>query len=194
MKTFFFFVLLLSVVSLSIAQDETLVGKGTENDGYGAPVWKIGMVNGKAGLIMGGRGAWIINHKFAIGGGGYNLTTEIETKASSDGAKAQFLKLEYGGLELEYIHNSSKLVHWTILALFGGGTIRSVERNPENVCEENHFTMIEPGANLDLNVNSWLRIGVGASYRIAIGVNSKFVTNADISGPSAVGILKFGSF
>jgi hypothetical protein len=194
MKTSFFFILLFSVVSLSIAQEETLVGKGTENDGYGGPVWKMGMVNGKAGLLMGGRGAWIINHKFAIGGGGYNLTTEIETKAASDGAKAQYLQLEYGGLELEYIHNSSKLVHWTFLTLLGGGTVRSVEKKPEIKFEEDNFTIIEPGASLDLNVNTWLRIGLGASYRIAIGVNSKFVTNADISGPSAVGILKFGGF
>ena len=47
---------------------------------------------------------------------------------------------------------------------------------------------------MDINVSSWLRIGLGASYRIAVGLDLEEITNSDISGPSGLIILKFGKF
>ena len=68
---------------------------------------------------MGGRGGWIINHEFVVGGGGYGLSTDILV----DGKK---LAMGYGGLELGYVFFSDSLVHFTIHSLFGFGGISLV--------------------------------------------------------------------
>jgi hypothetical protein len=53
-----------------IAEEKTLVGNGFDNGGYGAPVVKFMSLGGEVGVLVGGRGGWIINHTFVIGGGG----------------------------------------------------------------------------------------------------------------------------
>jgi len=53
---------------------------------------------------------------------------------------------------------------------------------------------LEPGATLDLNVTPWLRFSVGASYRFISGVDSPVSTNADLSAPAAVAMMRFGKF
>lgn len=187
------FLSILLVTSLH-AQEETLVGDGFHSGGYGGPVWKVGLVNGKVGLFSGGRGAWIINHTFAIGGGGYSLIVDVETDAVSANEKQLYLDFEYGGFEMEYIHKSDKLVHWTIHAMLGGGTVRLLEHDPKEAIETDNFYMVEPSFNMDINISSWFRIGIGVSYRFAIGLDLEEITNSDISGPSGLIILKFGSF
>ena len=60
-----------------LAQEETLIGDQFHGGVYGGPVWKLGLVNGKVGMFSGGRGGWIINHRVAIGGGGYSMITDV---------------------------------------------------------------------------------------------------------------------
>lgn len=184
----------LCVATALVAQEKTLIGKEIESGGYGGPVWKAGLVNGKTGVFSGGRGAWIINHKFAIGGGGYSLTTDVRSDGSGENGKPLYIQLEYGGFEMEFIHDSDKIVHWTFHTLFGGGSARLVEQKPDRTITSEKFYMVEPSVDLDFNVTSWFRFGIGAGYRVAMGLNLPGVANSDISGPSALIILKFGSF
>ena len=62
MKRLFICLLSILLVAPSLAQEETLVEGEFHSGGYGGPVWKAGLVNGKVGLYSGGRGGWIINH------------------------------------------------------------------------------------------------------------------------------------
>lgn len=188
MKKCLIILLVIFMATPLLAQEETLVGRGIHSGGYGGPVWKVGLVNGKTGLFSGGRGGWIINHKFAIGGGGYSMITDVE----ADGQL--YLDMEYGGFEMEYIHKSNKLIHWTIHTLLGAGTVKLKEHDPRDDIESDRFYLIEPSFNFDFNVADWFRIGLGASYRLAFGVDMSGVTSSDVSGPSGLIILKFGSF
>ena len=98
-------ILLLAILlsTTLLAQEETLVGEKFHSGGYGGPVSKLGLVNGKIGVFSGGRGGWIINH-------------------------------------------------------------------------------------------NWFRLGLGASYMLALGAELGEITSSDISGPSCLIIFKFGSF
>ena len=176
------------------SQEQTLVGNGFHSGGYGGPVLKIGSYNSNAGVLSGGRGAWIINHTFAIGGGGYNLTTKIDMDRISENGKDLYLGINYGGVELEYIHNSDDLIHWTIHATIGGGTVFFLEKDPREEMFSDGFFVIEPTINMDINIAQWFRIGVGLSYFAPIGVQLEDITSSDLSGPTGSLVFKFGSF
>lgn len=182
------------LVTPSLAQEETLVSGHFHSGGYGGPVWRLGLVNGKVGLFSGGRGGWIINHAVALGGGGYSLVLDVETDEVSTDGKPLYLHLNYGGFEVEYIHKSNKVIHWTIHTTIGSGTVKLREHDPKEVTESDRFFMVEPSFNMDVNVSHWFRIGVGGSYRLAMGVDLSGITSSNVSGPSGLIILKFGIF
>ena len=187
-------ILFILLVAPLLAQEETLFGNQFHSGGYGGPVWKVGLVNGKIGMFSGGRGGWIINHTIAIGGGGYDLIMDVETDQISDDGKPIYLDLSYGGFELEYIHQSDKLIHWTIHTMFCSGKAKLKEHDPTQAIETDRFYMIEPSFNFDINISKWFRLGFGASYRIALGVDLAGITSSNLSGPSGLIILKFGCF
>lgn len=189
----FAFFSVIFAVSL-IAEEKTLASGSFHSGGYGGPVLKVGLVNGEIGLFSGGRGGWIINHTFVVGGGSYTLMAEVETDGPSPDQKKMYLDLEYGGLELEYIHNSDEILHWTIHATLGGGAVRLMEHDPREKIEDDGLFIFEPSFNCDVNVFPWFRLGFGASYRLAFGVNIPGIDNSDISGPSGGITFKFGSF
>ncbi len=56
------------------------------------------------------------------------------------------------------------------------------------------FFVVEPGANIDINITNWMRTSLGASFRVVSGLHSDASTNRDLSGPSAMVSFRFGSF
>jgi hypothetical protein len=102
--------------------------------------------------------------------------------------------MEYGGFEMEYIHKSDKLTHWTVHTLIGGGTARLRVHDPRSTLESGRFYIVEPSLNVDVNITTWFRIGVGGGYRIVFGLDLEEVTSSDLCGPSGLIIFKFGSF
>jgi hypothetical protein len=54
--------------------------------------------------------------------------------------------------------------------------------------------MVEPSINMDININSWVRIGFGASYRYSMGLDITEISSSDLNGFSGLLIFKFGSF
>ncbi len=142
--------------------------------------------------MTGGRGAWIINHMLTVGGGGYALTNDIEVTDDFMDSDPKLL-FEYGGFELGLILASDKMMHFSVNSLIGTGRIgyRSGDRD-ESVNEK--FFIVEPSANLILNMVKWFRIGLGASYRYVNGVEDFTIKDAELSGLAAVITFKFGSF
>ena len=207
MKTLFGVIIIsLSFSFLLFAQEETLVGNGeVTHGGFGAPVIKYTQIKGEPGLLVGGRGGWIINHTFVIGGGGYGLVNDIEANNylffDPWGSKP-YLNFGYGGLELEYIVQSNNLIHFSIYTLIGAGGIsyrNSLWDHNEDGWENwespsDAFFVFEPEVNAELNVISFFRIDAGVSYRFISGLNFDDLKNSDLAGPSAVLTFKFGKF
>ncbi|HVO72894.1 MAG TPA: hypothetical protein VMT35_02650 [Ignavibacteriaceae bacterium] len=185
------------------AQEETLIGNGeVTNGGFGGPVVKFTQIKGEPGVLVGGRGGWIINHTFVLGGGGYGLVNDIKADIPVYGIYSQpFINFGYGGFEMEYIINSDQLLHFSVSTLIGGGGVSY--RN--NLWDDNEdwgdwdsphdaFFVFEPSANLELNIISFFRINAGISYRFISGVNFDDLKNKDLAGFSAVLTFKFGKF
>ena len=177
---------------------ETLIRGGIDSGGFGSPVLKFAEMEDRFGMIVGFRGGWIIDHSFVVGGGIYGLTN---TQNFGELTPAPFgpgshLFMGYGGLELEWIIASHKVVHLSLQSLVGAGGV-GYEWDSHQCCDDEHadaFFIVEPGANLILNVHKVFRIGLGGSYRFVHDVNLEGITNETLRGPAGVLTLKFGSF
>jgi hypothetical protein len=58
-------------------QISTIFSKNRKNGGYGALSFNYTQIDGKDAFMMGARGAWIIDHSFAIGLGGNGFVNDI---------------------------------------------------------------------------------------------------------------------
>lgn len=186
-------------VSTAFAQqDQTLVGNRVTFGGFGGPVVKVSPVSGETGLLVGGRGGWIIklnpSSSFVIGGGGYGLANDIKAKNIIINGEQQYLSVGYGGLELEYVEGSDKLIHFSIQSLIGAGGAGYRNKNHGETSNTDAFFVWEPGVNVLLNVTHFFRVGAGAGYRLTSGSHLADATDSDLSGVTGILTFKFGKF
>ena len=173
--------------------------------GFGAPVIKVGSVDGTTGVFAGGRGGWVINRTFVIGGGGYGWASGMSSLGAFE--RDTNVAFGYGGLELEYLIESDEVVHATVMTLVGAGGFTVFERfgsaggndwdNNRNLYSTATF-VIEPAANVEVTILKWMRIGLGVGYRMVTGIdaniNGRVYDNSTVSGFFGVGTLKFGVY
>lgn len=195
MKILAVVLIVLALVVPALAEDETLLGDDIESGGYGAVIVKYGQIMGTDGVFVGGQGGWIINHTLVIGGGGFGLANKI----ALEGSDCQYLGFGYGGLLLEYIIASRKLVHLDIQCLIGAGGVSSYTDtylcyDEDYFSDGDAFFALEPGASLMLNLHRYVRVGVGATYRYVGGVCYRGLEDADLRGFTGQMIFKFGNF
>jgi hypothetical protein len=151
---------------------QTLGGSSTHNGGFGGFSFKGTEFNDKNIIMLGIRGGWIVNRVLAIGFDGYGI---IPTAEYDNIDMSNFLTTRavggYGGMFLEPIVLSNKVVHLTFPISGGAGWIGYIldwEQNNyynEDLVDDDVFWYIEPGASLELNVARNFRIDLGASYR-----------------------------
>jgi hypothetical protein len=196
MKTTGFILMMCLVTFPALAQEETLITGDIQSGGFGGPVAKITSMNGEAGILVGGRGGWIINHSFIIGGGGYGLANNIRAKVLGPNGE-RYLNFGYGGVELEYVSQPARLIHLSYMMLIGGGGVNWRDENLRAGSmnqESDSFFILEPEVNVTLNVTQYFRMSAGVSYRYISGSSSAASSNADLSGPSGVIVFRFGKF
>lgn len=211
-----FAVVFVIVFSFSVsAQEEsefkTIFGNVNSSGGYGAPELKFSNVNQKNSLLMGGKGGWIIGHRFVLGGGGYGLVTNntfpyTENVGGMDSTRDYRVDMGYGGLMLEYIVMPQSAVHLTVPVLIGAGGASLAYRisdeptfQPDDwtnwqYTESSAFFFIEPGVGLELNMTRFFRLDLGVSYRYIAGTSLERLTDSDLSDFSLNLALKFGKF
>jgi hypothetical protein len=167
---------------------------GSEPAGYGAFVSRMGTINTTTGVFMGGKGCWIIDHVFGVGGSGYVLVNSVNS-TSPDTLGRSRMAMEYGGLQLEYTPSGIHGVFVTAEVMIGLGGISFDQQqytNPRQLHDS--FFIIEPALSIDVPLVEFARIGVGAGYRIVQGLSSTISTDAKLSGPSWILTLKLGAF
>jgi hypothetical protein len=184
------------------AGDETLFSGNVEHGGFGGPVVKFTQIKDEFGVLVGGRGGWIINHSFVLGAGGYGLVNENIDVRRFGNDSTTYLTMGYGGVEMEYMCRPSRLMHMSFQTLIGAGWAGYCKEYSDNYPEYDNndsprgdrFFVFEPGINIELNVVTFFRTDLGASYRVVSGINSDRLKNSDIAGPSLNIAFKFGKF
>jgi hypothetical protein len=214
MRTIFILVFSFSVLNILSAQEnENLVyeKKQTEiktlfgneyvaNGGYGAFTIGYSEIENLDAIMVGGRGAWIIGHWFALGFGGTGFINDVHYNNLLD--RNVNISGGYGGLLLEPIILPWFPVHISVPVLFGAGGIAYVtgyetgeEFNPPTWVEDaTSFIILEPGAELEFNIVRFFRLSLGISYRFTSVINLYDTSTFPLNGWAGNLSLKFGKF
>ncbi|MBU1077809.1 MAG: caspase family protein, partial [Spirochaetes bacterium] len=177
------------------SNEETIISKpisSYDHGGFGGPALKISTLAGKSRLFLGGRGAWILDHTFSLGGAGYGMVSEL--KGVVNGTNVNF-QIGYGGVEIGYIHRSDSLLHLNFMTLIGAGGIKYQLEGAEKDDKDMHFFSnsetasllfaIEPMLYLELNIAKWFRLCLGGGYHyFSIVKGLEYFTQKELSGPS----------
>jgi len=188
-----------ALAAAAFAEDQVLFGDVIKDSGgFGAPVFGATLLNGDWAFVSGGRGAWIVNHKYCFGGGGYGATADLP--APNDNEMEPQVDIGYGGFEFEYVAFSDKVVHFTVGALVGGGGA-GYQDLPHDVQSHDLVFVGIPSANVELNIVKWIRVDVGGGYRYVTGVDpdtfapyGRSFDDQDFCGAQAGVTIKFGKF
>jgi hypothetical protein len=172
MKYLMMVAIIIVVCNSLFAQEETLYSGSVENGWYAALTFNVGPIMDEIGFFIGGKGGWIINHRFVLGAKGYILLNPVD----HPGLQNIHVGFGCGGLLLEYICNSDKLWHLSIENMIGVAGVyndiseSSQAHDPIDYTGESGFIM-EPGINIHLNVMENFRISSGLSYRWITGLD-----------------------
>lgn len=191
-------VIMVMSVSLSAREEIETLSRGHRGGGFfGGPVMKITKIDGETGVLVGGRLGWNFNRVFSIGLAGYGWVHDY----GWDHHHGSFFdnwdgpQMGYGGLYLEGIIGSNKVIHLTAGVLLGAGGVTGDWFDDHHWWDKaDAFFVAEPEINLEVNVTKYFRVGIGASYRFITGVNHHRLTNDDLSGMAGTLTFKFGKF
>jgi hypothetical protein len=157
--------------------------------GHGGPVFRGTSLGGKPGFLAGGRGGLIVNDSLALGFGGCG-TGYTEAEAVFEGEEKR-VGFGYGGFMAEYYFFPKDLVFFSLGCLVGGGSAADFSYRYD---DENVFFIVEPEANVYLNVTRFFRMGAGVTYRYTNGVDLDGFDDEDMRGFSGSLLFDFGWF
>ena len=160
-------------------------------------------INNTPSLLLGGRVMYYPYASFGVGVGG----NAFMTRSFFNQELNQDIRLEggYGGLTLEYALFPLKRVHLNIPLTIGGGGFTYVDAQSPigavNPAGSQAFFVLEAGAEVEINVTKFMKVGFGASVRSVSGTsllnenNQQEIINASVLDGMNYGIvLKFGRF
>ena len=164
------------------------------NGWYIAPSFGATALDGRYSSLAGLRGGWLINRQFGIGLAGnvfgWDATARIDSPRQN-----QRVDGGYGGLLLQYVFASDKLVHGSFDATVGAGALCFDGTSDRRSCHEAiGFYVFEPTASVELNVASFMRIALGGGYRFAAIDDRTTSYRPAVSGFVARTSLEFGRF
>ena len=181
------------------SQQQTLFGdfRVYSSGGYGGPGVRLSAIDGQFATFFGGYGAWFINRKFSIGGGGFGLVSNLPVPERNrvDPDLNLHYDMGYGGFMFGYTIACDRLLHLYTDVLVGGGSIeQDFEGEDDFITTESEFFVFEPGAHLEINILPFMRATGGITYRLVSGSDTRGITDSDLSSMSLALSLKFGYF
>jgi len=175
----------------------TLFGhRNVKFGGYGAFGARYARVNGENGAFIGGEGAFLIDHRLAIGAAGYGWSNERRMPVNGYVGEP-YMHLGYGGLLVRYqVIIPQSPVAISVATLVGGGAVGFTANRDGQLRNDNYdaFFIVEPQLGTHVYLTRWMRLGVDAGYRIVSGVNRFGFTESNFRGASVGGSIGFGYF
>lgn len=180
---------------------KTLFGHNSDGGFYGALTTGYSVIDNQNAVLFGGRLGWLASHSVGIGFGGTGFMNEFHYEPLM--GREVSLAGGYGGIYIEPILFPRFPVHLSFPVLFGAGGISYISKESyqnENLIEDSAaFVLIEPAAEIELNITRHCRLSMGASYRFPasfdIGTSGPPIAQVkSIKGVSYTLSLKFGRF
>lgn len=172
---------------------------------YIAPEYQLGSVAGEFTSMGGASVMMVINKKLSFGLGGY-MTNRNFTPTQLSAAKFYNFNAQYGGLKLEYTPNPNAPIHISFPLMVGMGVAQidtagktqknngwggrgkdrdNMGRNSQGRNGRDGFFLIQPGINIEANLVRFVKLYLGASYRITGGTSETVSTTNPALTPTA---------
>jgi hypothetical protein len=192
---------ILLVSGLTIAQEkeeaQTLFGGESsikkENIGFFvAPSFGISAMDGSATSLLNLRGGISFGDQLSLGASFNSSMNEIRPESET----IQDIYMDFwsfGGFA-EFTVFSKKMIHFSIPLQINYGEIEMDNYQGDAGLGEASFIQIEPSALLEVNLHKYVRLNLGAGYRLISQVTYRNLNQNDLSGLTGYVGLKFGLF
>lgn len=154
-----------------------------EFGGLGGPLFRVQNMGTGFLFEMGGRGGLTIANLFMLGGGGYGVVGHTGLSLND---KDEKISLGYGGVGFGFKIFPSAFIHISNFNMFGMGRLGLL-----NSQQSGTVYTIEPELDVEFSFISFLRLGLGASYRYMIAP-SLSVPSSQLSGFGGQIYFEFG--
>jgi hypothetical protein len=185
------------LVSLGQERPQTLLGDGVQfTSGFGGFMIGFTPVEGNIKAMSGGGGAILINNAFYLGGYGMGMAEDLVVESNSIDYAVDY---SHGGLMLGFVVLPSRMTHLGLSSKIGWGEITFNEYNSRGTgfvggrITDNVF-ILNPQAELEVNMTSWFKINANVGYQLANGVNNFYYTGNDFNGATFGLSFLFGWF
>ncbi len=185
---------------------QSIFANGRDTGGYGALSNKFTYIGGEFANICEVYGGVLINRRWMVGMSFAGTTNDIKVplEYSVDPVNPMTYQYGQGGLVVERVFNSNRPVHFVLSMFSGVGFSAQYNRNEwhdynynnrsSSLHNENWFYVLEPGAQLELNLFRWMRLSPGVSYRQTYGSDGLGLSDDSLSDWTYNITLKFGGF
>lgn len=176
------------------SQIKTILGNDHSHGGYLGFDMLFGEIDNSQSLEIGGRLAWVLDHRFAFGvmGSGFvsaeNIDIDEEVHLDLAGG--------YGGLLFEPIIFPLKPIHLSV-PLFcgvGGAASNPTSENFDEFDDTDAFLIFRPGLEAEVNLLKFLRLSIGGHYRFAYDFEMEGMSEDALNGLSIGVAMKIGLF
>jgi hypothetical protein len=181
---------------------KTLLGKNKTGGKYGSISFGYSGIDKRQTLVFGQKMTWLPARSIGIGMGINEFISEYRHDPIED--RDIYLLGGYGGMYIEPIILPRLPVHISFPILLGGGGISQMYSDDEflisNMFDEfQTFIILEPGAEIELNLTKKLRLAAGISYRFTkpFELSSSESSNVDVESLRSLTfklVFKFGRF
>ncbi len=125
---------------------------------YGGPITHVTQIGDSLALFSGGQGAFLINHRLAIGGGGASLDTMVHPHDTAE----NILSMSYGGVILGYHLFPRSAIHFSVYSLFGIFETSSYDEWGVETTQSS--PVVIPSVNVEFRITHWMQAALGVSY------------------------------
>lgn len=182
-----------------MAFNSVLLSQVRDDGAFFAPVVRISAMKGQTVALAGGRGGWIINKNFVLGGGFYGLESNLydDTIDPLNGSRP-LVRINYGGIDLEYIFNPGSPLHASVEVLLAGGGISFKQKNdklPSSPFFPVSLLAWEPQLNIEYIAGDWIHLSLGFGYRWFTGFENYYgLEISRLNNFSGIFAIKLGKF
>jgi len=198
------FILVLTIAAQA-QEVQSLFGRARTTGGYGALTNKFTTIGGQYANICEVYGGVFLNRRWMIGLSFAGSTNDIRVPQEFSVNPLIPMTYQYSqsGLIIERVVASNSTVHVVFNLFSGAGFTMQYDRNswynnyPDYSVkphDENWFYVVEPGAQVEINLFRWMRLSPGISYRKVYGSDGRGLTDNSLSNWSYNVSLKFGGF
>lgn len=180
----------------------TITGPGHKLGFYFGFNTSYSQIDGYDAFSAGASVAMISNHGLALGFAGKGFFSEVYKTEPGSNTSYGYAG-GYGGFLIEPILFPKNPVHVSFPVLLGAGGIAQsrlvdygypYEYDDFYIDETQAYLIAEPGVELEFNIAKWIRLGLGASYRITTSLGPDNFSNDALKGFTGGLSMKFGLF